>query len=71
MCWVASAATCSAARGGEGWPDGSGDRRRTGGGRADSGDAVGRDGRTEALTSGGLVALDRGLGLSGVGETDD
>jgi hypothetical protein len=43
----------------------------TGGGRADSGDAVGRDGRTEALTSGGLVALDRGLGLSGVGETDD
>jgi hypothetical protein len=39
----------------------------TGGGRADSDDAVGRDGRTEALTSGGLVALDRGLGPRGLG----
>jgi hypothetical protein len=39
----------------------------TGGGRADDGDAVGRNGRTEALASGGLVALDRGLDLSGLG----
>jgi hypothetical protein len=43
----------------------------TGGGRADGGDAVGRNGRTEALASGGLVALDRGLDLSGVGETGE